>query len=203
MRFFVALLILFFSYGAFANAEATSEASFSAGPEEVAIETAPTKKESEIPLNLETTKKSSDSGHPAFKFLLAISILGVVGVGAYVFIRKYSKTNFAINKHNQIRILTQHHLGPKKSLAIIRVAGESILIGVTDQNINMIKSLSLLDDEVPDVTNSDFEKLVDRPKASIEESKMTTDIDSEDEEFSIRGIKDVVSKRLKGMRSLQ
>jgi len=203
VRFFVVLFILFLSHGAFANVEANPEASMSAEPVDAAIETNLTKKESEIPLNLETTKKTSDSGHPAFKFLLAISILGVIGVGAYIFIRKYSKANFAINKHNQIRILTQHHLGPKKSLAIIRVAGESILIGVTEQNINMIKSLSLLDDEVPDVTTTDFSKLVNRSDASSEVDTTSADVDSEDEEFSIRGIKDVVSKRLKGMRSLQ
>ncbi len=199
MRFFIAILIVFSTHYATANSEAASDAVVPVEAVEAPLTTEAVvvgaKKESEIPLNLEAPKKSSDSGHPAFRFMLAISIMGVVGMGAYIFFRKYSKTNFALNKHNQIQILTQHYLGPKKSLAIIRVAGESILIGVTDQNINMIKSLSLLDDEVPDVTASDFSKLVTRPE--------NTDVDVEDEEFSIRGIKDVVSKRLKGMRSLQ
>lgn len=155
-------------------------------------------KESDIPLNLEAPKKASEDGSPFFKMLLAFSMMGVVGFGAYFFVRKYSKNNFAINKHNQIKVLTQHFLGPKKSLAIIRVAGESILIGVTEQNINMIKSLSLLDDEVPDMTPAEFSGLVEEE----DKTENRTGIEDEDDEFSIRGIKEVVSKRLKGMRSL-
>jgi len=162
---------------------------------------AETKKESEIPLNLESPKKSSEDGHPIFKILLAFSMMGVVGTGAFIFIRKYSKNNYALSKQNQIKVITQHYLGPKKSLAIIRVAGESILIGVTENNINMIKSLSLLDDEVPEATPNNFSEVfaeeapVDRVIADQQ--------NDEDEEFSIRGIKDVVSKRLKGMRNFQ
>lgn len=157
------------------------------------------KKESEIPLNLDAPKKASEESHPIFKMILALSMMGVVGTGAFIFIRKYSKTNFAAGKNNEIKVLTQHYLGPKKSLAIIRVAGESILIGVTDQNINMIKSLALLDDEVPEeIPNSNFADLFGTTPAA------RTPVEAEDEEeFSIRGVKDVVSKKLKGMRSFQ
>jgi flagellar protein FliO/FliZ len=161
------------------------------------------KKESEIPLNLESPKKSSDEGHPIFKILLAVSMMGLVGTGAFFFIRKYSKANFALNRHNQIKVLTQHYLGPKKSLAIIRVAGESILIGVTDHNISMIKSLSLLDDEVPENAPTDFSGLIQDEEQDPPVATTAFKMDAEDEEFSIRGIKDVVSKRLKGMRSFQ
>jgi flagellar protein FliO/FliZ len=102
--------------------------------------------------------------------------------------------------------LTQHYLGPKKSLAIIRVAGESILIGVTDTNINMIKSLALLDDEVPEeIHSNNFADLFGGVPSTS--AKATADSESADadpeEEFSIRGVKDVVSKKLKGMRSFQ
>jgi flagellar protein FliO/FliZ len=160
------------------------------------------KAESEIPLNLEAVKKTGEESHPFFKFLLGISLMGVVGTGAYFFVRKYSKKNYALNKHNQIRVLTQHYLGPKKSLAIIRVAGESILVGITDHNISMIKSLSLLDDEVPEMTADDFPGLIQQDEGA-DDNGANFRMSAEDEEFSIRGIKDVVSKRLKGMRSFQ
>jgi len=163
-------------------------------------ETAVSPKESEIPLNLESPKKTTEEAHPFFKVLLAISMMGVLGTGAYFFIRKYSKTNFAAGKHNQIKVLTQHYLGPKKSLAIIRVAGESILVGITDHNISMIKSLALMDDELPEATPNDFSGLIQQ---DTENESSSFRMDAEDDEFSIRGIKDVVSKRLKGMRSLQ
>jgi flagellar protein FliO/FliZ len=162
------------------------------------------KKESEIPLTLEVPKKAQDETHPIFKIILVISMMGAVGTGAFIFLKKYSKTNFALGKANQIKIITQHHLGPKKSLAIIRVAGESILIGITEQNINMIKSLSLLDDEVPEATPHHFSEVFGSGKDDRNQDFTgVADAHEEDEEFSIRGVKEAVSKKLKGMRSFQ
>jgi flagellar protein FliO/FliZ len=187
-----------------ANAEGTVDVSPKADETTKVASTdakAENKKESEIPLTLDAPKKAEEDSHPLFKVLLVISMMGMVGTGAYIFLRKYSKTNFALGKTNQIKIITQHHLGPKKSLAIIRVAGESILIGITDQNINMIKSLSLLDDEVPEATPHHFSEVF--TGGASHGAVAMNDVQDEDEEFSIRGVKDAVSKKLKGMRSLQ
>ena len=171
-----------------------------------------TRKESEIPLNLDGPKKASNEGSGLFRVLFTISILGLVGVGAFFFIRKY-KVPKASKHQTQIKVLQQHFLGPKKSLAIIRVAGESILIGVTDHNISMIKNLSLLDDEVPEeaprnfgnvLNNMDIEENEEDTKSSKNRrntASNSNELDA-DEEFAISGIKDIVSKRLKGMRSL-
>jgi len=146
--------------------------------------------------------------------LLTLSILGVVGGGAYFILRKYAVPR-ASKHQTQIKVLQQHYLGPKKSLAIVRVAGESILIGVTENNISMIKSLSLMDDEVPEATPSNFgntfkeqitsEDFIEdstRSKEQNKNSKSSFNIEAE-EEFAISGIKDIVSKRLKGMRSIR
>lgn len=170
--------------------------------------------ESEIPLNLEAKKNAATDGSGLFRILFTLSILGVVGGGAYFLLRKYSVPRDS--KHQaQIKILQQHYLGPKKSLAIVRVAGESILIGVTEQNISMIKSLSLLDDEVPETTPGNFGKALKaqipdedfieeaaQEKVSKKASKDSFNFET-DEEFAISGIKDIVSKRLKGMRSIR
>jgi flagellar protein FliO/FliZ len=166
------------------------------------------KKESEIPLNLNSPKKASEEGSPIFKVILIFSMMGLLGTGAYIYLRKYSKTSFTAGKNNEIKVLTQHYLGPKKSLAIIRVAGESILIGVTDQNINMIKSLALLDDEVPEeIHSNNFADTFGNVSATKYTPAATTApdavVDAEEEEFSIRGVKEIVSKKLKGMRSFQ
>lgn len=171
------------------------------------------RKESEIPLNLEGKKKAAEDSSSVFRIVMSLAVLGVVGTGAFIFLRKYSVPKAA--KHQtQIKVLQQHYLGPKKSLAIVRVAGESILIGITDNNINMIKSLSLLDDEVPEEAPQSFGKVLGSSGASFEDRDeeqdeapvrrraKSKDLDS-DEEFAISGIKDIVSKRLKGMRSFQ
>lgn len=174
------------------------------------------RKESEILLNLESNKKAASEGGGVFRILFTLSMLGVVGTGAFFFLRKY-KVPKAMKHQTQIKVLQQHYLGPKKSLAIVRVAGESILIGVTDHNISMIKSLSLLDDEVPEEAPQSFGKVlgqsnsknVDFDDAAADEEapaprnkRSAKDLDL-DEEFAISGIKDIVSKRLKGMRSFQ
>lgn len=155
------------------------------------------RKESEIPLNLDNNKKANTEGSGVFRIIFTLGILGLVGAGAVVFLRKY-KIPQASKHQTQIKILQQHFLGPKKSLAIVRVAGESILVGITDHNITMIKSLSLMDDEVPAEAPQNFNKVL---------SGLGSDDDFQeersDDEFSISGIKDIVSKRLKGMRPLQ
>ncbi|KYG68432.1 polar flagellar assembly protein FliO [Bdellovibrio bacteriovorus] len=168
------------------------------------------RKESEIPLNLDKNKKAASEGGGFFRILFTLSILGLVGTGAFIFLRKYSVPK-AKKHQTQIKVLQQHFLGPKKSLAIVRVAGESILIGVTDHNISMIKSLSLLDEEVPEETPQSFGKVLgskasfdedSQEEASAPRKKAAASIETDDE-FAISGIKDIVSKRLKGMRSLQ
>lgn len=107
------------------------------------------KSEDQIPLNIDQVKKAADAEPMSSRLLMTFVIVAALLGSAYYFVKKYKISN-TINKSNmQIKVLSQHYLGPKKSLAIVRVAGESILIGVTDSNISMIKSLSLLDDEVP------------------------------------------------------
>lgn len=176
----------------------------------VAVETKPvvdTRKENEIPLNLDAAKKASGEGSSVFRILFSLALLGLVGTGAFIFLRKYAVPK-AMKNQTQIKVLQQHYLGPKKSLAIIRVAGESILVGITDHNINMIKSLSLLDDEVPEEIPQNFESVIedfdndDEAPIKKQNKRAVKDLDA-DEEFAISGIKDIVSKRLKGMRSFQ
>jgi flagellar protein FliO/FliZ len=89
--------------------------------------------ESEIPLNVDVSKKATETAAGSTRIFLTVFVLmSIIGVSYYM-VRKYKLSN-NINKSNtRIKVLSQHYLGPKKSLAIIHVAGESMLIGVTDQ----------------------------------------------------------------------
>ncbi len=172
------------------------------------------KSDDEIPVHFSKTKKSEATESSNSRFFLTFGLMALfLGVG-YYFAKKYGRPKNSTQ--TKIKILTQHYLGPKKSLAIVRVAGESILIGVTDQNINMIKSLSLLDDEVPDsISNASFQETFNEKKEmtvtkassnsispmNIRHSESSDDRNREGgEEFSIRHIKDVVTLKLKSMR---
>lgn len=151
--------------------------------------------ENQIPLSIAADKKTAEAGSASTKAMAsALIVIALLGA-SYYYVRKYKNSN-SINKSNmQIKVLTQHYLGPKKSLAIIHVAGESILVGITDTNISMIKSLSLIDDEVPEEMPKTFsESMVQK---NISTQKM---VDELDEEFSFAGVTDTVSKKIKSMR---
>lgn len=160
--------------------------------------------EDQIPLSIDTDRKSPSGGSSTTKAAMsAFIVIALIGT-SYYFVRRYKVSN-TVNKSNmKIKVLTQHYLGPKKSLAIVHVAGESILIGVTDQNISMIKSLSLIDDEVPaempqTFSDSMAKSMKAQPPAPVAASVSLSD--ELDEEFSFAGVTDTVSKKIKSMRS--
>lgn len=154
-----------------------------------------TQSEDEIPVNFSKAKKAETADTSNGRLFLTFGLMAIIlGLG-YYFAKKYGRPKNS--PQTKIKILTQHYLGPKKSLAIVRVAGESILIGVTDQNINMIKSLSLLDDEIPEaVTTASFQETM-----KVDLSQNAPANEDNQEEFSIRHIKNAVSLKLKGIRN--
>ena len=104
-------------------------------------------KESEIPVLTKTEEKKVEADSPYSRLIMSFIVIALFGAAMAMITRWWKKKSTKSLDNNKIRVVTQHFLGPRKSLAIVRVAGENILIGVTDQNINMIKSLSLLDED--------------------------------------------------------
>lgn len=180
--------------------EATAEAA-------IIIKEAP-KAENEIPVKLDAKVSEKTAGSSLTQMLLTCAVIaGFVGI-AYLLLNKYRHKNAATSQF-QMKILAQHHLGPKKSLAVIRVAGESILIGITDHHVSMIKSLALIDDEIPEVTGADFSSYVKNaapdtePVFPKESSKSRFERPNSDEEFTISKIRDVVSRQVRNLKSLE
>lgn len=133
------------------------------------------------------TKKSTSDMSPVNKMMVAIiGLLFVVGLsfgGLHKMGKKKGYTSIAQN----IKILTQKSIGPKKNLMLIRVAGETILLGVTDHNINHIKTLSLMEDELPGFTEPRFSNQL---KNKIEQTKITDEVEEVDG-FSVSRLDDV------------
>jgi flagellar protein FliO/FliZ len=150
-----------------------------------------------IPLKLNEESKNNQTESTSQKITLTIGLLIVmVGAGYYGF-KRFVFNNKAEKSNRQIKVLSQHYLGPKKSLAIIRVAGESILIGVTDQNISMIKSLALIDDEIPNELPQNFQENFQ----STIDAKKSQDIEAD--EFSVENLSTTISQKIKSMRNIQ
>jgi flagellar protein FliO/FliZ len=193
---------------------------------DAAVETAAVKKskiselkESEIPVPAQVQKAATSGSSFLFRVLGAIGMLGVLVFGGWLMIRRSQGKNSFTKNVPQIKVLGQHYLGPRKSLAIIRVAGESILIGVTETNISMIKSLSLLDEDIPEDMPKTFKQTLGRASVggsgAVAEDQRTLGSwfnqdfaeanerdEKEEEDFSIKGIRDFVSTKLKNMRNL-
>ena len=231
MMKYVLALIVTTCFSAFAAATAADVAALKAAPlastiqtETIAAQAIPTGSEqtlltpapeakaklaeNEIPLNLDASKKTAEGGSSANKALVSMLIIGVLLAVSYFGMRRY-KTSNTINKSNtKIKVISQHYLGPKKSLAIIHVAGESILVGITEQNISMIKSLSLIDDEVPETLPNTFGQTLnqaqtaDEPGSGATAGKPMANAYELDEEFSFANVTETVSKKIKSMRSI-
>ncbi len=130
---------------------------------------------------------------------LAVVLTMFIG-GVYGF-KKMPMANKMGQKAKMIHVLGQHHLGAKKSLAVVRVAGETVLIGITDNNISILKTLSLLDDDLPGETVSKKSNFASTLKNQVNRETLRGDAaDDLTEEFSMQGIKDIVSKRIKDLK---
>lgn len=129
------------------------------------LKTATHDEESTPVLKSESAKKAETSS-PWFRLTGALIFILVAGLGAIVFIRKYARPKNQAGSKAKIELLHQHFFGPKKGLAVIRVAGEVMLVGVTDHNINLIKSIALIDDEVQGEV--DFNQFLDEDEFTVE-----------------------------------
>lgn len=118
------------------------------------------------PLQLSSIAQSKSEAPSSGKLFTTLGVICGLAIAGALGLRRWAKHNRKQTPNTRIQILTQHHLGPKKSLAIIQVAGEALLIGVTDQNISMLKTLSLIDDEVPDLVPKNFSDVLDDDESS-------------------------------------
>lgn len=138
---------------------------------------------------------ASDTGSLGQKVLLSFSILGILVLTSWLFGRKYLKKGLSTVQNHQIKILSQASLGPKKSLAVVRVAGESVLIGITDTQVSMIKSLSLLDEDLPEQTPFRFDSALQ----TAERKAPVTEPDT----MTFSSLKNQVSAKLQNMKVIE
>lgn len=122
--------------------------------------------ESEIPVFSTAPSEKKAAAMGIERLVITLVVLCVL-LGAAIFgLKRWSlRRKQTSTSPTKIQVLTQHYLGPKKSLAIIQVAGEAVLIGITDHNISMLKTLALIDDEVPGVVPRNFDEALNEDLA--------------------------------------
>lgn len=159
--------------------------------------------EKDIPVLVAKPKREKIGSATLARVLASAGILLALVCSAAWGMRKYTKRGAAKESATKIRILTQHHLGPKKSIAIVQVAGESVLVGITDHSITMLKTLSLIDDEVPEETPKNFDSTLEDYEFEGEGQPARAHRGQDD--FAMRGLSDIrdsVSRRLKGLKQI-
>jgi flagellar protein FliO/FliZ len=175
-------------------AEATSESDITAenkdGKTKETAQEIQAKAEKDIPVLGTKTKTAKSSGSAITRILFSLAVLCIALFATTVGLKRWAKRRQGKTQHTAIKILTQHFIGPKKSLAIVQVAGETILIGVTDQNITMLKSLALLDEEIPEQMPKNFDAALN--------NNNNDDIDFN----GLNEIRDKVSRSLRTMKDL-
>lgn len=113
-------------------------------------------KESEIPVILTGKTTADEKGNSIWRMVASLAVIAVTAViGIYVS-RRYAHKKDKGGQKARIELMHQLHMGPRKSIGLIRVAGETMLVGITEQNINMLKAVTLIDDELEHVAGKDF-----------------------------------------------
>lgn len=173
-------------------------------------------KEENIPVKLASNEaKSSVSTSGTDKMIMSMALVLVLVGSSFIYIKKRSLKGNSLQNKAQIKILSQTYLAPKKSLVLVRVAGESILVGVGEQNINLIKSLSLLDEDIEEKITEDFKETLQNTTAESKDITTKEKVTlsnaglnlrkqafTAEDDFSHRGIKELISEKLKSMRSI-
>lgn len=157
-----------------------------------------TKNENEIPLNAPKASEKS-AGSSAGRMAVGLAVIMLLGLSVFFVGKKInSKRLSAPFNHDSIKVVSQKYLGPKRNLTLVRVAGEYMLLGVTDHNISLIKTLSVVDDEIPELTPGDFGTAI--KNLTQKETKAPVDVQAEEVEdaftiSSLNDVKNVMRKR--------
>lgn len=121
--------------------------------------------ESQIPVLKDERASKSSANSPWFRLIGSAIFVLVLAAALIVGAKRYSKKKNVGGGKARIEIIHQHFLGPKQSIALIQVAGEAILVGITDTSINMIKPVALIDDEIP---AADFHGFLEEEEFTVE-----------------------------------
>ena len=89
----------------------------------------------------EKIKSDTNSSELFYKMLQAVVIVVVLGVGA-IYLSKKFLPKITNPPGKEIRIVETTHLGPRKSLHLIRVGNRDLLIGSTTEKITYLADIT-------------------------------------------------------------
>lgn len=144
--------------------------------------------EDKIPLKVKKKSSSPNEIMSFQKLAGGFFVVALLLTSALLVVRKLKSKNAdkAFN-HESIKVISQKYLGPKRNLVLIRVTGEYLLLGVTDNNISLIKNLNVVDDEIPELTNKNFDEVLNKK----EKTAISYGRSENEDSFSMSSLDDV------------
>ncbi len=79
-------------------------------------------------------------------------------------INKFARTSLGVKVAGPkmaIEMVSNHHFGPKRSIAVVKVGGRTLVVGITEQSINLISQLSSSEDAMNALVEFDNPPLED------------------------------------------
>ncbi len=172
------------------------------------------KTEADIPLFKTSKAEETSSVQPSLqKILISLAVILMSFVVAAYAIKKWGNKKGITNSNRSIKIIAQHHLGPKRSIAIIQVAGESLLVGITEQNISMLKTLNLLDEDIPQKSftgalsqfDQENDAFISSGRPQPAQPAISAKVSNNEDNYALTGlseIRDRINTRLQGMKQI-
>jgi len=91
-------------------------------------------------------------------FLRTLGITGLIIIFILIGFKWYKSKLVQNMDHFSMEVLGKQHISPKQYLIMVRVEGQKLLMGVTDQSINLVKEFS---DEKQNKVQSDSDIISD------------------------------------------
>jgi flagellar protein FliO/FliZ len=170
--------------------DSQAAASAAADDDENEITLDDSKSEELIPLKIKDKSVKSATGPAVGRMLAGLAAIALL-LGSVVLIgKKVNRKRLGSQfNHESIVVVSQKFLGPKRNLTLVRVSGEYLLLGVTDNNISLIKTLAIVDDEIPALTPNDFGSAVKDMTAKAE--GLEDMIEGVEDSFAVSSLTDV------------
>lgn len=71
-------------------------------------------------------------------------VLGLIFVAQYIFRRFSGKAVVGLGT-GYIRVIENRYLGPRRSLMLVEVGGEYLLLGVTNDRVSLLKQIDMVE----------------------------------------------------------
>ncbi len=75
-------------------------------------------------------------------FSILFIILAVILVGSYLVKRFWPKGSGLMGSNQWIRVIASSYIAPKKTISLVEVAGEMLVLGLTDSQITMLTKVN-------------------------------------------------------------